>query len=441
MKILKVVHSFPPFTFAGTEVYSCRLSKELLKKHQVFVFFRVNDPQQEEYSLRRSNFEGLRIYSINHTFGKCSSFEKTYRDRDIDGKFAEALEEINPDVVHIHHLLSLSHGIVDEIKKRNIPIVYTLHDYWLLCYRGQLINESLKICEGKSDHDCIDCLKYLLNIKKYSLRIYYTVRKLLPARLLKVLKNLHLIITGRVPEEKIGEFRRSVRDLSSKIDLFIAPSNFMKNEFVNHGFPQRKIIHSDYGFNNDGYNLSVKRNREILRIAFLGTLLPSKGVDILISAFKEIKVKNIELSIHGRLHRYFGYEYFPGLLQRLSKDDRRIGFKGEFDNKEIGSILSGVDLLVAPSIWQENSPLVIHEAFLAKTPVIASRIGGIPELVTDGVNGLLFKPGDRGDLKRKLEYVIVNREILDKFRKNLPKIKSIEENAQELENIYRNLIS
>jgi len=441
MKILKVIHSFPPFTLAGTEVYSYNLSLELLKRHEVSVFFRVNHPGQEEYSLTKSTYHGLKIYTLNHTFRECGSFQETYRNSNIDKKFAETLLEVKPDVVHIHHLLSLSHGIVDEIKRRDIPIVYSLHDYWLLCYRGQLINQSLEVCDGSSDDQCIDCLRYLLNIKKYSLRIYYLLRKMLPATILRALKKIHLIITGRVLTEGVEEFKRSARSLASKVDLFIAPSNFIKNKFIVHGFPEDKIIHCDHGLNKEGYPPSAKSNSKKLRIAFLGTLLPTKGVDILVSAFKDIKEGCVELSIYGRLVKYFGYEYFPDLLKKQIRGDRRIRLRGGYDNKKIGSILSEIDLLVVPSIWQENSPLVIHEAYLAKVPVVASRIGGIPELIIDGVNGLLFKPADIQDLRMKLEYVIANRGILNKFRENLPKIKSIEENARELETIYRSLIS
>lgn len=89
MRILQVAHSFVPYTIAGTEVYSYKLSKELLKRNKVFVFFRVNYPKKEEYSLINNNFEGLETCAINHTFRFCSSFKDTYRDNIIDKKFGE----------------------------------------------------------------------------------------------------------------------------------------------------------------------------------------------------------------------------------------------------------------------------------------------------------------------------------------------------------------
>ena len=114
---------------------------------------------------------------------------------------------------------------------------------------------------------------------------------------------------------------------------------------------------------------------------------------------------------------------------------------GEFNYLEIAKIFSEIDILVVPSIWYENSPLVIQESFISKTPVIASRIGGITESIIDGENGLLFNPGDANDLQEKIQYLIDNPEIIEKFKENIPKVKSIEDNASEIEDIYNKLIA
>lgn len=440
MRILQVVHSFVPHTMAGTEVYSYRLSKELAKKHEVFVFFRVNNQKEKEYAIYRDNLEGLETYALNNTFKQCGSFRDTYRNSCIDQQFGELLDKIKPHIVHIHHLLFLSHGLVEEIKKRNIPVVYTLHDYWLLCYKGQLIKDNLSICNGVSVTECRDCLKYLLGIRKHSLFIYNLLRKRLPVLLIKGLKNAHLFFGKKIMAKKIEEFIASTKELSLKIDLFIAPTQFIGNKFIEYGFGADKILYSGYGFNMGGFCSSKKEKSDLLRFAYLGTLLPMKGVDILISAFKELKYQNIQLSIYGKLFAYSGFESYPKELNKLTGNDKRIKFMGGYNNDKLPGILANIDVVVVPSLWFENSPLVIQEAFMANTPVIASRIGGIPELINDGINGLLFNPGDEGELKEKMEYLINNPEVIQKFRNKLPKVKSIEENAKETEEIYVKLI-
>src|SRR5262249_6317810 len=95
------------------------------------------------------------------------------------------------------------------------------------------------------------------------------------------------------------------------------------------------------------------------------------------------------------------------------------------------------DALVVPSIWPENSPLVIHEAFLAGVPVIAARIGGIPELVTHGKNGLLFNPGDVEDLSRVLNVLLTEPALLDTLRTGIPEVRSIQDDARMARELYR----
>ncbi len=441
MRILQVLHSFVPYTMAGTEVYSYQLSKELLKKNKVFVFFRTNDSTKKEYSLIHNNYEGLETCAINHTFRLCRSFKDTYTHEAIDREFGKYLDRIKPDVVHIHHLLFLSHGLVNEIKQRGVPVVYTLHDYWLMCYRGQLLKKDFSICSGHSAVDCADCLEYLLSIRKYSLALYAELRKRLPLILVEPLKKLYLNLAKPKSPKGFEEFKESIETVSSKIDLFLAPSHFIENKFISRGFPVDKIHYCPNGITDRNLSIPKKRKSRVLRFGFIGTLLPMKGINVLISAFKEVKNSDMELFIYGKLFPYAGFETYPRAFRKMIRRDSRIRFMGEFDNKDIGKILNGMDILVLPSIWPENSPLIIQEAFLSKTPVLASRIGGIPELVEDGVNGLLFSPGDINDLQEKIKYITDQPDQLESFKEHVPAVKSIEEHAKEIEAIYSDLMA
>jgi glycosyltransferase involved in cell wall biosynthesis len=443
MKILQVAHSFVPYTMAGAELYTYKLSKELSRKNSVWVFFRVNLPKEKEYALLEAELQGFRTCAINHTFRFIRSFGDTYTDGAIDSEFGRLLDRVRPDIVHIQHLLFLSLGMIDEIKKRDIPLVYTLHDYWLICYRGQLIKDDFSICAKGSIPECRECLKYLLRIKPYSIYFYSVLRKFCPPRVLGAFKNIYLKLVKSRSLKDIVRLKDSLREARSKIDLFIAPSNFIKDIFINNGIPQEKIVYSPYGFDKLSFSGRVEGNpgRKVLNFGYIGTLLPMKGIDILISAFQGLKSRDIKLSVYGKLFSYSGFEAYPEQLRNKSAKDPRIALMGGYDNKDVAGILNDFDVVVVPSIWQENAPLVIQEAFLAGKPVIASRIGGIPELVTDGVNGLLFNPGDPQDLREKLEYIIDNPGILTKFSDNSPEVKSIEADARETEQVYAGLIA
>ena len=113
---------------------------------------------------------------------------------------------------------------------------------------------------------------------------------------------------------------------------------------------------------------------------------------------------------------------------------------GGFDNRDISKIFKEIDVLVVSSVWPENSPLVIQEAFASKTPVIASNIGGIPELIQDGINGLLFEAGNINNLYEKMKIIIDSPKLLSELRENINLPKDIKANALELEEIYKRYV-
>ena len=113
---------------------------------------------------------------------------------------------------------------------------------------------------------------------------------------------------------------------------------------------------------------------------------------------------------------------------------------GKYDNTDVATILSEVDVLVVPSIWYENSPLTIHEAFLAGVPVITSNIGGMAELVEDGVNGLHFQMGNAADLTRQLQRIIDDPALIAQLKNNIPPVTPIESHALKIETIYGGLL-
>lgn len=444
MKILQVVHSFPPENMAGTEIYTYNLSKELLKNNEVFVFYRISDPKKKEYDFICSKFNGLNISSINNTFRFCDSFEGFYRNDAITKQFAKALDEIKPDVVHIQHLIFLSVTIIEEIKKRRIPIVFTLHDYWLVCPQWHFLKKDLSICDNNDISQCIDCLNYQLSIKKLPKKFYLTFRNIVPNFVMRFFKDIYLNLikinlNSSEMLEKIKLRIECVKELCSIVDLFIAPSQFLRRKFIEFGIPENKIKFIPYGINKESFRGFKRKVSGRIGFGFIGTILPAKGVEVLISAFNRIKDSQAELRIYGKLFSYKGFEYYPRYIKRLVKN-KNIQFMGGFDHKDISDVFSEIDVLVVPSVWNENCPLIILEAFSNTTPLIASRIGGIPELVSDGVNGLLFNPRDEDDLQEKMQYIINNPDIIEKFREHIPKVKSIEDNAGEIEEIYRKLI-
>jgi glycosyltransferase involved in cell wall biosynthesis len=165
----------------------------------------------------------------------------------------------------------------------------------------------------------------------------------------------------------------------NKVDAFIAPSNYLRNRFVNEfSVPENKIIYLDYGFPTE-YLTQTEKSKDNTNFTFgyIGTLIPAKGVNQLIEAFCQIETP-ATLRIYGRQNG----QSTDALKLLAATSKNKIEFAGEYINHNLANdVFSKVDCIVVPSIWAENSPLVIHEAQSCKVPVITADFGGMKEYV------------------------------------------------------------
>lgn len=401
MKILQVIHGFPPHYMAGSEVYTYNLCKELAKNHRVWVFSRVENPYAPLHSTATEGFDGLEVTRMNKS-PKDYTFRGKYVDEEADGVFEQYLADIDPDVAHIGHLSHLSTNLVKILNQRGVPIVLTLHDFWMMCLRGQLLTRDLEVCKAPTTEGCMRCFA-------------------------------QYFLSDGEAREKVSEWERHMKEIVRMVDFYIAPSRFLKSLFVKWGIPDDKIAYLDYGFDTNLFRGFRREESDVVRFGFLGRIVPAKGVNLLINAFNDMDEEKAELSIHGAVPP--SAKYLKDMVR-----NPRIFFRGPYDNSQVADVLSGIDVLVVPSIWYENSPLVIHEAFLTKTPVIASNLGGMAEYVEHGVNGLLFELGNVEDLKEKIMMLVRDSTLRKKLSEDGGSVRTIEEDAASILRIYENLL-
>jgi len=234
MKIVQVIHRFPPHSLGGSEVYTYALSRELAKGHEVHVFHGVNNPDSEEYEVGVGILDGLKVRSINNTYKHCTSFQTTYKNEVIAKRFGEFLDEVQPDIVHIGHLIELSTTLLEEAKQRNIPIVFTLHDFRLFCKLGQLLKLDLSRCQGPTVSECAKCLAPQLANSKGLRKLFQIVKRSIPnfqerTGLRKILSLMYrhyakIMSLGKKDEHAhIQERANHITHMCSFVDLFIAP--------------------------------------------------------------------------------------------------------------------------------------------------------------------------------------------------------------------------
>jgi len=387
MHILKIIHGYPMEYNAGSEVYTQSIVEELSKSHKISLFTREENEYKADFNIRKTNVnDNFTKYHINMPRAKDG-----YRHEELDCKFEDLLLEIKPDIAHIGHLNHLSTGIVDVLNKHNIPIVFTLHDFWLMCPRGQFLqigfgkNEPYDLCTKQENSKCAsNCYnRYFSGTKDmYNEDLQYWTKW----------------IDRRMTETK---------SLCSKVDHFIAPSRYLMNRFIDDfKISTNKIEYLDYGFPTHYLDANkIKKSNRPFTFGYIGTHIPSKGLNLLIEAFTKIEQKS-GLKIFGRA---IGQN--TAALKKMALNcNNEIEFLGEYDNKNlVEEVFSKVDAIVTPSIWGENSPLVIHEAQACKIPVITADFGGMKEYVSHLENGLLFKHRDSNDLLSKMQFAIDNK--------------------------------
>jgi GT2 family glycosyltransferase/glycosyltransferase involved in cell wall biosynthesis len=387
---------------------------------------------------------------VNNTFRSTRTFEETYANGTIDAIACRVIDNFKPDAAHIHHLTCLSTGIVDVLAERRIPAILTLHDYWLMCHRGQLLDVDYRVCDGPDvTGTCARCLGpagRAGSLHFLGARAVRSIEAHLPETPARLVRRAAVDLAGLVARDGLSvesEGRRTahMRAVCDRITHFIAPSYCIRDRFVAFGVAPERITVADYGFEREpdrlreGYGES-RRSGSALRLGFLGSLMVSKGPHVLLEAIKDHPPGSVSVDLYGALTPYHGDDSYRGLLEPLL-DQPDVRMRGPIAHDAVPAALASIDALVVPSIWPENSPLVIHEAFLAGVPIVASRIGGIPELVSDGRNGLLFEPGDVGGLRRALDRLLAEPRLLDTLRAGIPEVRSIQDDVRMARELYR----
>lgn len=422
VKVVQVVHYFLPRHVAGTEVYTYTLSKALVSRgHRVRIYTREDGFFDREYAETETTFDEIPVRTVHfnrrgvRAGNVFHAFYLSISNPVIDQSFDLFLHEFRPDIVHFQHTDGLSASMLAVASRHGIPAVFTLHDYWSMCHRTQLIKPDLEICDGPSSGaKCAACIDHPMVTNR---RLERAIR-----------------MGGRLA----GIYRaRFMRAMLLKADLLISPSEFLRRKFIEFGVPAHKILFLDNGLSTERFGDVTKSPSSRIRFGYIGGVVVHKGLHLLVEAFNRLPVGQAELLIYG--DPTVAPAYSESVRENVRHPDIR--FMGTFKNRHVPEIMASIDVLVVPSIWPENSPLTIHEAFLARVPVIAPHVGGIPELVHHERNGLLFEIGSADDLQAKMEYLIHNPHLLQIYAGNIERIKPIQENAKELEEIYERLVS
>lgn len=445
MKILHVSNGFPPRENAGVELYTFYLSQALARlKHGVSVVCREEDPEKEEFSATEEEWEGLRINRVVNNLTRISDPRVFYDNPFFDRVFSAILEKEKPDLVHFQHFIALSARLLRMARDAGCSVALTLHDYFLLCHRVQLLKKDHRLCVGPLyGLECASCVDGVLPPRDARTTLFLRLKDRLPFPAIKWMKRFF------IPSKYLGDpgyevFHRYrfMYEILKVPEIILTPSRFVRNYILSYyPFIEPKTLALPLGIFAEDSKAPLRKKIESpdgkVRFCYFGTVLPSKGLHVLLDAFKALPQGKAFLTIYGS--RNIWTETYYDQLKRQA-GGFPVDFRPSFKRNNLPEALSDQDVVVLPSLWPETFSLMIREANSLGLPVIASSIGAIPEAVEEGRNGFLFAPGNAESLKERMLRFIREPRLIGQMASRMPKIKTMAEHALEMVAVYEKIL-
>ncbi len=436
MKVLMAVHHFPPAFGGGAEWRAYRTARGLQQAgHQVQVVCvdSITHGGGQTLKYDETTYDGVAVCRLYFNLAQSPNpFLWSYRNPIIGQHVSDLLDEFGPDVLHLISGYLLSGSTIEAAQSVGVPTVVTLTDFWFLCPRITLVCSDDSLCTTPADPlACALCLRK--EQRRYRLPDQLSGGMLGRAFSLIWRKNNDALLAAL-------QARKSyLVSLLDTVDFVISPSQFLKQLFEARGVAPLRFVYMRQGLDTTNWvDGKPTSNKSHLRIGYIGQIAKHKGVDVLVEAFYRLRAREKA----PQLILYGDTDQFPDFAKQLHKQVQGredIVFAGRFQNSQIRRIHAGINVLVVPSVWYENSPNVILEAFVTGTPVVVSRLGGMGELVADGVNGFQFEPGNAKSLARVLQRFIDQPHLVSNLGRDMPLVKTVQEEIRELLQIYTSL--
>jgi glycosyltransferase involved in cell wall biosynthesis len=450
MNVLLVVHQFFPEFSAGTEVLTLGVARGLRARgHHVRILSGHPALAGLQDAQRRTTYQydGFQVYRFHHAYepmGEQTSMLEIGADNHLAARYLQdILAEFAADRVHYFHLNRLGTGLIVEAERAGVAQSMTPTDFWTICTTAQLRYADGSACSGPTA-GAGNCVLHLAQDRVRSPRWNNLLRRV-PAKLADTA--VRACVSARVQTPTLlrevramGERLPKTIARLNRLDHIVAPNRFMRDKLSAYGVEPQRIVELPYGVELPRAGSPASAAAETarvpgapLRIGFIGTLAPHKGAHVLVDAFAQLSAGLAQLSLYGATHD------FPEYAGQLQTAAQAAGARmaGTFAAEDIFQVLSTFDLLVVPSLWYENTPLVVFSAQAAGLPVIASDFPGLAAAVRHETDGLLFPPGDTSALATVLQQLAEQPERLVHLSAAVRPPKSIETYVDELLELWR----
>ncbi len=410
MRVLVISHGHPAFSIGGAEVASHTLFRALNATEGVEAFYlaRAASPMRRHVATPLMSLRQGEREVFLHTDAWDEFWLSNGGIADLQGAFASYLDHVRPDVVHFHHVIGLGVEALLQVR-RQLPgarIVLTFHEYLPICpNHGQMVKaERRTLCHEASPAACNQCFP------QHS-----------PAALFQREQHLknHLLLA----------------------DAFVSPSWFLVERYVRWGLPEARFTVIENGIDGGAVParpLPPGGRRD--RFAFFGQVTEFKGLHVLLDAVARVPEAvwgEATLNVYGGNLEFQPEAFRTRFTELMERAGRRARFHGSYRPEDLKRLMAGVDWTVMPSIWWENSPVVIQESFLHRRPLIVSDIGGMAEKVTDDVDGLHFRVGSPEDLADRLSRALQEPGLWERLSAAAPEPPDLQAFARAHLAVYR----
>lgn len=414
LRILSICHNHPRLHPGGTELFALDLHKEWRRRRSVESLFVGCTNQIHREPRPGTSFQTLGA-SADEVVLWAGHFDRFHQSQiDLYGviaDLAELLQTSRPEIVHFHHTLLVGVEALFLVR-RVLPqarVVFTLHDYYPICPRDGIMmtTQGDQLCHAATLDGCRRCF---------------------PA----------------TPAERFVMRERYIKTAFSLVDRFVAPSRFLRQRFVDWGLPANKItvIPNGRPATLPASPRKLGRGSRHDVFGYFGNVTPAKGAAVAVAAARQLRAAGdtaTRLRIHGG-SPFQAEAFVADFAEAVRAAGDSVIHAGPYTPEQMPALMAAVDWVVVPSIWWENAPLVIQEAFQHRRPVICSDIGGMAEMVADGVNGLHFARGDAADLARVLRRAAGDTGLWQELVKGIPAVPTIGETASRYRRLFNALL-
>ena len=374
MKVLAVNKFY--YLYGGAEQYFLDWNELLRRKGHEAIPFAMSHEKNLSTPYADYFVSPIRFFDAKRRSPPWKTVGRVLYSLEARRKISRLVKQRRPDIAHLHNIAhQLSPSILQPLKDFGVPVIQTMHDYKLICPTYRLLSHG-ELCERCKGGRFYHAALQRCNRGSLAASTLNSVEMYLHHTLLR---------------------------LYDRVDRFVAPSRFMQNKVVEFGVAPGRVVYIPLFVDLDAWSPKKERGEYIV---YFGRLVEGKGLATLIRAMKHVRKVDLYIIGEGELE---------GDLKVLAarESSSRIRFLGFKSGEELRLLVAGGLFTVVPSEWYEPSPLTIKQSFAVGRAVLGARIGGIPELIDDGVDGMLFTPGNAEELAEKIESLLQNRPRLE----------------------------